>query len=1597
MKKNLLYTYRGLLLWTLFFYQSVSAQITFFTENMGTPSGTTTIASNLFQNSAPVTFLGTADVRNTTVSTGYANASAGGNVFFTNPGNPSFIVSGINTSNYNNLVLKLGQHKSTNAGNNELTIEVSSDGVLWNNLTYSRATGTGTANWTLITPSGSIPSASNLRIRFTNTLATAQFRIDDISLTGNLVTKPEPTNFPTTFSCGTTTSSTIPLSWADAVGTTLPDGYLIKWSSASYAAITDPVDGSPVANGANVQNVAQGVQSYAATGLSAGTVYYFKIWSYTNSGSAIDYKLVSEPQTSCPTVAAPCNFIEDFSNIPTNNSGIYAVRTWTGAGGTWSASNARTDQTLTEKAIATDGIGNVTAPALTNGLGTLTFNYVRAFTNNSTRTLQIWVNGVQVGSDIIVNPSSNVVQNYSALVNVPGNIQFELRTSGGQIIIDDLAWTCFTGTPQPNINIQGNGNTIADGDIIPSLTDGTDFGSAIISGTDVEKSFTLQNTGSATLTLDNPAVVLLDGTKGFTVSVQPATNPMAAFTSQAFKIKFNNAVPGTYVEAVLIGSNDPDTPVYFFTVQAAVLQPLITVNISSLAGLTYAFGQGPSSPQDFVVNGSNLGADITITASINWEISTNLSYDDGNSSPWTTLVLPKSSAGAVTNKTIHARLKEGLAVGIYSGSVTLSSPNATSKIITLSGEVTAGIRDIKVTGNGSSIANGSTTPSGLNNTLFASQNIGNSQTKIFEIKNNGGAVLTLGAISISGVDAASYAVSEGPAGGTLLNQNQTATFKIIFAPTTLGTKNATIRIVNDDPNDNPYIFAIRGGATYCSSPGELIIAWQDFETSPAIPVMNYMTANFGALAPGPNTGFSSGKSLSTDAPKANNLYSEGARGYRIQGGDAISETPSGVSFTFDHIDTSAYTNIMLSFKIAGFSLGSSSNGMDDLNAAQVSTTIHADKLDYVLVEVSPDDGVTWYHQAKVVSGELNLPWSFGSTGTTSGSRNYASDSNLTYFNSTSAARYSAITITNLPAVTNLKVRISAQNNAVNESWILDDVRITSSGLVPKIWNGSTWLPSLPQPTDKVIISADYNSGTFGGFKVCQCEVSSAAALTIAPNTEVKISDVLINNGIIVVQSQGSLIQVNETDSNSGTGTFSAEQNINLSTGRNQYNYIISPAEGFNLKDLYTKSLDINNMPVTVPFALYHNEATNTYLNSSGTYIKGRALAIKEPTAGFAPGQITAVFEGKPVNGQFNYTLNNSNFANSNRGYNLIGNPFPSHMDLVQFYQNNSASNNLSPTFYIWDNNANLQTIQLGDAYLGQAYARFNAATPAGVGTPIKASGDAGATTLKIPTRYVSTGQGFMAKLDNIASESIKFSNSTRSSLASQGFFGKNNIQFELSIDRYWLNLINPSNVASNIAVVYSEGGLDAFTKEDSPSLGTSDEIYSIVGDEKVSINGKSNFVDTDVVAIGTKHFAAGTYKIALDKAEGIFSNSQHIYLKDLQTGILTDLSQGLYSFEGIAGETVDRFQIIYEPQIILATDGKANGELMVYRDGMDFIIKSTIKKISNVTCYDPSGRLILEIFPNQKEVHLDAAVFSKGIYFLKINRHGEITTKKIIL
>ena len=182
----------------------LGATTTIFSENMGTPSGTTTLAANVWQNSSPITFTSTStlvpDVRITTPSSTYVGASGSGNVFFTTTTGPrNLVISGINTVGYGSIQLQFGAKQDAAGSGDAFVVEVSTDGSTYSPLTITQPT----TSWSLITASGTIPATSNLRIRFSKS-TNASYRLDDVKLTGQaLITSASITaGGPTTFCAG---------------------------------------------------------------------------------------------------------------------------------------------------------------------------------------------------------------------------------------------------------------------------------------------------------------------------------------------------------------------------------------------------------------------------------------------------------------------------------------------------------------------------------------------------------------------------------------------------------------------------------------------------------------------------------------------------------------------------------------------------------------------------------------------------------------------------------------------------------------------------------------------------------------------------------------------------------------------------------------------------------------------------------------------------------------------------------------------------------------------------------------------------------------------------------------------------------------------------------------------------------------------------------------------------------------------------------------------------------------------------------------------------------------------------------------------------
>ncbi|MBN1780787.1 choice-of-anchor D domain-containing protein [bacterium] len=145
-------------------------------------------------------------------------------------------------------------------------------------------------------------------------------------------------------------------------------------------------------------------------------------------------------------------------------------------------------------------------------------------------------------------------------------------------------WTANSGTgtpsvaeatPVPEIILFGNGKVINDGDGSPDFSDHTEFGSLDVSSGTRARTFSIQNSGLATLNLTGSSpYVSVTGTNesDFTVTVIPSAS-LASGASTTFEITFDPSGLGTRTATVSIDNNDSDENPYDFSIQGRGFTP----------------------------------------------------------------------------------------------------------------------------------------------------------------------------------------------------------------------------------------------------------------------------------------------------------------------------------------------------------------------------------------------------------------------------------------------------------------------------------------------------------------------------------------------------------------------------------------------------------------------------------------------------------------------------------------------------------------------------------------------------------------------------------------------------------------------------------------------------------------------------------------------------------------------------------------------------------------------------------------------------------------------------------------------------------------
>ncbi|AWI26209.1 LamG-like jellyroll fold domain-containing protein [Flavobacterium pallidum] len=509
-----------------------------------------------------------------------------------------------------------------------------------------------------------------------------------------------------------------------------------------------------------------------------------------------------------------------------------------------------------------------------------------------------------------------------------------------------------------------------------------------------------------------------------------------------------------------------------------------------------------------------------------------------------------------------------------------------------------------------------------------------------------------------------------------------------------------------------------------------------------------------------------------------------------------------------------------------------------------------------------------------------------------------------------------------------------------------------------VWNGTAWSNGVPDMNTAAVISGNYSSTA--NLDACTLIVGNHAQVIVNDGNDFNIQGkVTVSPGAnITINNDANLLQVLDV-ANSGT----LELKKNAAMVRQDYVYWSAPVAGQNLLDFSGETLP--NRFYTLDEAANNfawiNPAINDFQPAKGFMIRAANNFINPPAA---PQPFIGTFTGVANNGNFDVPVTVDGL-----GYNLIGNPYPSTLSADLFLAQNPG------TLYFWTHRAQ------GSAS-GANYCSYNALG----GTAAITGGDQ-------PDGFIASGQGFILQAATAAT--AHFDNSMRS--------GNDAAFYRSSTEKHriWLDLNSPVSGLNQILIGYMEGAtVGEDIAIDGRQIESGSAISSLINGQSYLIQGRPlPFVNTDVVPLNFNAAAAGTYTIAIDHVDGLFSGNQEIYLKDNLSGTIQSIKNTGYTFVSAEGVFANRFEIVYTNSTLGTENPVIDGNsVIVYKQNGILKIDSGKMTMQTVRIFDIRGRLIYTADDvDASKISLDDLKAEQQVLLLQITSDNQqVVTKKAV-
>ena len=531
------------------------------------------------------------------------------------------------------------------------------------------------------------------------------------------------------------------------------------------------------------------------------------------------------------------------------------------------------------------------------------------------------------------------------------------------------------------------------------------------------------------------------------------------------------------------------------------------------------------------------------------------------------------------------------------------------------------------------------------------------------------------------------------------------------------------------------------------------------------------------------------------------------------------------------------------------------------------------------------------------------------------------------------------------------------------------------------WKNSQWTDedenvlATTDLTDRLLFIDEILITNGTDIDACSMIISKNTSLIISASDEVKLTNDVYNEGQILIENTGALIQTEDDAMVEGDGEY--EMQIQSQPMNNYYDYGFwsAPIETFTLGGIVPNAWGYYAFNPTIQY--WEAKDASTVME------KGVSYAVSAPE-GFTGGTINVNF--KQDNTKFNagdvsvpLTVNGTG-AQDDDDANLVGNPYPSAIDFDKVASNNT---NIQGAYYVWTNCAGLDA---DGHHQPSGFAVYST----GSGSTAACEGESNEVNID---QYIASGQGFYVEAN--ASGNLVFKNSQRVT-ANNTFVNRTGVY-----DRVWLDFSNNAGFSQTL-VGFFDNATDQLDRLYDAHLfdKSSMSLYSLSGKDKLIIQGLSSWDDeTREVPLGFNTVAGGSHTISLHEAEGVLRGDVNIYLKDLYESKIIDLKQNAYDFSAEQGNYDDRFVLIFTRSALKVDPIKSLEHVNILSEQPVFIAVSDEENIEQVDIYVLSGKKILSYKAQQPEkrisMNLKSVPHQVLIFKISLKNQKTVTIKSV--